>query len=297
MAFLEGIRELLKSGEFWLVEGGRDDPQRVIGETEKLGIPTVADRVVQTALKAVLEPVFEADFLPCHTGSARTGVPMTRSPRSTIWHPYPRDYRWVLEADIAACFDEIGHVPLLDRVRARIKDKRVVALVRAFLKAGILTKFGDRERHAPRPDPTPADDRPAARQRHQQRRRRQHRRADRGDRRDPRQLSAAGAGPPGRGRVLHKLLEHIVTGGGVTGRSWEFSVGWSCTDREIDAIDATPKAVWGERDRPGRRPAGRHLGRRHHRPAGPVRVDREDPRTSDHRPGRAAAPQVHPAGQ
>ena len=45
----------------------------------------------------------------------------------------------------------------------------------------------------------PADDRPAARQRHQQRRRRQHRRADRGDRRDPRQLSAAGAGPPGRG--------------------------------------------------------------------------------------------------
>ncbi|HZI73822.1 MAG TPA: reverse transcriptase domain-containing protein, partial [Gemmatimonadales bacterium] len=57
----------------------------------------------------------------------------------------PRDYHWVLEADIAACFDEIGHVPLLDRVRARIKDKRVVALVRAFLKAGILTKFGDRE--------------------------------------------------------------------------------------------------------------------------------------------------------
>ena len=42
----------------------------------------------------------------------------------------------------------------------------------------------------------------------------------------------------------HKLLEHIVTGGGVKGRSWEFSVGWSCTDREIDAIDATPKAVW-----------------------------------------------------
>ena len=61
----------------------------------------------------------------------------------------PRDYHWVLEADIAACFDEIGHVPLLDRVRARIKDKRVVALVRAFLKAGILTKFGDRRRHQP----------------------------------------------------------------------------------------------------------------------------------------------------
>ena len=68
-------------------------------------------------------------------------------------------------------------------------------------------------------------------------------------------LTAAIAAIPGsyRRRVLvrldgagfsHKLLEHIVTGGGVTGRSWEFSVGWSCTDREIDAIDATPKAVW-----------------------------------------------------
>jgi hypothetical protein len=68
-------------------------------------------------------------------------------------------------------------------------------------------------------------------------------------------LTAAIAAIPGsyRRRVLvrldgagfsHKLLEHIATGGGVQGRSWEFSVGWSCTDREIDAIDATPTAVW-----------------------------------------------------
>jgi RNA-directed DNA polymerase len=51
----------------------------------------------------------------------------------------------VLEADIQACFDEIGHTPLLDRVRRRIKDKRLVALVRAFLKSGIMTQTGDRE--------------------------------------------------------------------------------------------------------------------------------------------------------
>jgi len=42
----------------------------------------------------------------------------------------------------------------------------------------------------------------------------------------------------------HKLLEHIASGGGVKGRGWEFSVGWSCTDREIDAIDAAPRQVW-----------------------------------------------------
>ena len=68
-------------------------------------------------------------------------------------------------------------------------------------------------------------------------------------------LTAAVAAIPGRFRrtVLvrldgagfsHQLLEHIATGGGVKGRRWEFSVGWACTDREIDAIDATPKAVW-----------------------------------------------------
>jgi RNA-directed DNA polymerase len=50
-----------------------------------------------------------------------------------------------LEADIQACFDEIGHTPLLDRVRRRIKDKPLVELVKAFLKSGIMTKTGDRE--------------------------------------------------------------------------------------------------------------------------------------------------------
>jgi RNA-directed DNA polymerase len=58
----------------------------------------------------------------------------------------PSNYEWVLEADIAACFDEIGHTPLLERVRGRVKDKRVVALVRAFLKAGIMTVSGRSEK-------------------------------------------------------------------------------------------------------------------------------------------------------
>jgi hypothetical protein len=68
-------------------------------------------------------------------------------------------------------------------------------------------------------------------------------------------LTAAIAAIPGtyRRKILvrldgagfsHKLLEHIVTGGGVKGRSWEFSVDWACTDREIEAIDKTPRQVW-----------------------------------------------------
>ena len=56
-----------------------------------------------------------------------------------------RGYQWVLDADIEACFDSIGHTALMDRVRHRIKDKRVLALVKAFLKAGVMTETGDRE--------------------------------------------------------------------------------------------------------------------------------------------------------
>jgi RNA-directed DNA polymerase len=55
------------------------------------------------------------------------------------------NYRWVLEADIKACFDEIDHTALMGRLRARIKDKRVCALVKAFLKSGVFTQLGDRE--------------------------------------------------------------------------------------------------------------------------------------------------------
>ena len=110
-----------------------------------MGIPTVADRVVQTAVKAVIEPIFEADFLPCSYGfrpNRRTHDAIAEIHQLAS---EPVNYHWVLEADIAACFDEIGHTPLLDRLRFRVKDKRLVALVRAFLKAGILTELGYRE--------------------------------------------------------------------------------------------------------------------------------------------------------
>ena len=56
-----------------------------------------------------------------------------------------KGYRWVLDADIQACFDSISHPALMGRVRARVKDKRVLALVNSFLKAGVLTETGHRE--------------------------------------------------------------------------------------------------------------------------------------------------------
>jgi RNA-directed DNA polymerase len=145
VTFLGRIRDSLKSGEFRPVQVRQVMIPKASGKFRKLGIPTVADRVVQTSLKLVLEPIFEADFLPCSYGfrpnrrthDAIAEIHLLASGTST--------YHWVLEADIAACFDEIGHTPLLGRVRRRIKDKRVCALVKAFLKAGVMTAAGDRE--------------------------------------------------------------------------------------------------------------------------------------------------------
>ncbi|EUA28023.1 reverse transcriptase family protein [Mycobacterium xenopi 4042] len=110
------------------------------GKLRSLGIATVADRVVQASLKLVLEPIFEADFHPCSYGFR----PRRRAQDAIaeIHHlaSGSRAYHWVFEGDITACFDEISHSALMDRVRRRIGDKRVLALVKSFLKAGILSK-------------------------------------------------------------------------------------------------------------------------------------------------------------
>ncbi|MBZ9643176.1 group II intron reverse transcriptase/maturase [Streptomyces sp. PSKA30] len=141
--FLDDLRSAIKAGQF------RPQPVRErkipkpggSGKVRRLGIPTVADRVVQAALKLVLEPIFEADFEPVSYGFR----PERRAHDAIaeIHHYGTNGYRWVLDADIEACFDSIEHAALMERVRIRIKDKRVLRLVKAFLKAGILTELGE----------------------------------------------------------------------------------------------------------------------------------------------------------
>ncbi|GAA4234817.1 group II intron reverse transcriptase/maturase [Streptosporangium album] len=139
--FLEELREQLRNQTFRPVPvRERMIPKPGTRKRRRLGIPTIADRVVQASLKLVLEPIFEADFLPCSYGfrpnrRAHDAMAETRFLAS-------KTYEWVLEGDIKACFDEISHPALMDRVRGRIGDKRVLALVKAFLKAGILTEVG-----------------------------------------------------------------------------------------------------------------------------------------------------------
>jgi RNA-directed DNA polymerase len=141
--FLDDLRAALKNGSFRpLPVRERKIPKPGgSGKVRRLGINTVADRVVQAALKLVLEPIFEAGFQPVSYGFRPRRRP--HDAIAEIHHFGTRGYRWVLDADIEAAFDNLSHSFAMDRVRRRVKDKRVLALVKAFLKAGVLTELGE----------------------------------------------------------------------------------------------------------------------------------------------------------
>jgi len=140
--FLTGLEDDLKSRRFTPTPVREKMIPKANGKLRRLGIPTAADRTVQGSLKLVLEPIFEADFKPCSYGFR----PRRRAQDAIAEIHYlgspTRNYEWVFEADIKACFDEIDHSALMGRVRRRIGDKRILGLVKAFLKSGILTEDG-----------------------------------------------------------------------------------------------------------------------------------------------------------
>ena len=138
--FLEDLRAQLRARAFRPLPVRQRRIPKPGGKLRSLGIPTMADRVVQASLKLVLEPVFEAGFSSCSYGF-RPGR-RCQDAAEDIRHHAHQGYEWVFEGDIAACFDEISHPALMDRVRERIADRRVLALVKAFLKAGVLEESG-----------------------------------------------------------------------------------------------------------------------------------------------------------
>jgi RNA-directed DNA polymerase len=145
--FLAELRDDLKARRFTpMPVRERMIPKPGSTKRRRLGIPTARDRTAQAALKLVLEPIFEAEFHSCSYGFR----PKRRAHDAIaeIHQFTSRSYEWVVEADIEACFDEISHPALMDRVRRRVGDKRVLVLVKAFLRSGILGEDGQRRNTA-----------------------------------------------------------------------------------------------------------------------------------------------------
>ena len=106
------------------------------GKTRPLGIPTVKDRVVQMAVKLVIEPLFEADFMPCSFGFRPKKTP--RMALSAIVQGINDGYLFVVDVDLKSYFDTISHELLLELVKRRVGDVQVLRLIRAWLKAGVM---------------------------------------------------------------------------------------------------------------------------------------------------------------
>ena len=140
--FLDGIRDDLKARQYTPTKVREKLIPKASGKLRRLGIATASDRVVQAVLKLVLEPIFEADFEPCSYGFRPNRRAHDAIAEIHFLGSPPRNYEWVFEADITACFDEISHSALLGRMRCRVGDRRVVGLVRAFLAAGVLSEDG-----------------------------------------------------------------------------------------------------------------------------------------------------------
>lgn len=137
--FITNLRNDLKTGSYkptpvrrtWIPKPGKS-------EKRPLGIPTIKDRVVQELMKMLMEPIWESDFLDCSNGF-RPG----RRTMDCVYVCYSRIQRcnkfyWVIEGDIRKCFDRINHKKLVDLVQKRIADRRIIKLIDAFLKAGVM---------------------------------------------------------------------------------------------------------------------------------------------------------------
>lgn len=156
-------KEYLQRSHSWVIKDIQTafkhfEPQKIRrvyidkpGKAEKrpLGIPTIRDRIVQECMRIVLEPIFEAQFF-AHSYGFRPmrDTPMALERAKLLVHH--TGYHWIVEGDISKCFDRIDHAILLKRLyHMGIKDRRVLQIIKAMLKTGVMDECEVNEEGTP----------------------------------------------------------------------------------------------------------------------------------------------------